>query len=433
MDDNEVVDLQISEEIDQFTESYSSFSKIINKIQRQYLSLKETYSRQGEELQSVNQALQLVASENQAVTELLDNILNALSSGVIAIDKSGKVTQINPAAREILGLLDDNSAFLSLEYKHLLQTLERADSPALESLSSGRIYDNVETRMKCPQGRNLTLSVSTSPLKNHTGEIIGAVELFHDISELKRMEEQLSRMKVLASLGEMAASIAHEIRNPLGGIGGFAGLLARDLSNDPQKKAMAEKIVSGVDNINRTIETLLDFARYEEIHKVSVNLPEFINKVVEEFWNEYGVEGRCERICCEFSPTDSAQLQLDPHLFRRALFNLLKNGLESGDDNPRVIIRYERFLSERNQLGPGRTVNPVEPANIARIEIIDNGSGIPDSDLDKIFSPFFSTKQNGTGLGLSIAWKIIQGHGGEIRAESEMGRGTKFSIILPTR
>jgi PAS domain S-box-containing protein len=430
MDDSDVIDLKMAEEISQFTETYSSFSKIINKIQRQYLTLKETYTRQGEELQAVNRTLQAVASKNQAVSELLDNILNAITSGVIAIDKNGQITNLNPAARKILGLREQTGIPPVTDYDGLIQAVDGAGNSALETLHSGRNIDESEKTIISLDGRKRTLAVSASPLTNRNGEIIGAVELFHDITRLKNMEEQLSRMKVLASLGEMAASIAHEIRNPLGGIGGFAALLARDLADDPNKKAMADKVVAGVANINRTIETLLDFARNEEVHKSEVELAEYLREILADYMDENGAERLHHRLEWNLSDAKGVSTELDPHLFRQALYNLIKNGLEASEKS-KVTIRLTAVSNNeaRNQFPEISDLG--ETALLARIDVMDDGPGIAETDMDKIFSPFYSTKQNGTGLGLSIAWKIIQGHGGEIRAESKTGQGTKFLILLP--
>ncbi len=279
MDGKKEMDMDTDREIEQFAESYTSFNKIVNKIQRQYLSLKDTYEKQSEELQSVNRALQSMMIENRAVTEFLDNILNSLSSGVIVIDKPGRVTLINPAALKILGVDNNQDEIKGKYYRDLLPGDENQKISAIETIRTGTAINNAPKKIKTSYGTTLSLSVSTSLLKNRGDEIVGAVELFYDVSKLERMEVQLSRMKILASLGEMAATIAHEVRNPLAGIGGFASLLARDLADDPSKEDMARKIVAGVDSINNIIQTLLDFARREKVNKTCVELNEYLNLV----------------------------------------------------------------------------------------------------------------------------------------------------------
>jgi PAS domain S-box-containing protein len=430
MEDKNIAEMELSEEIGQFTRSYSSFNKIVNKLQRQYLSLKETYSAQSAELQDVNCELQALVSRNQAVTEFLDNILNSLTSGVIAIDKEGKVTHINPAARRILGLPKNNE---SVHYLDIIPDTDSQAGSAWKTILENRIFENFEKRVHSRLGSILILSISTSLLKNNEGEVVGAVELFHDITRLRTIEEQLSRMKILASLGEMAASIAHEVRNPLGGIGGFAALLVRDLANDPPKKAMAEKIVAGVANLNRTIETLLDFARNEELHRKKIELVGYLDSVINEFIVEQNGAIEAGRIIRDFNRKESIIVNIDGQLFRQAVINLIRNGLEAGRDKGALIVRcrYLALADAQAVYGDRMELSGLEA--LAEIEIEDNGSGIAEEDIGRIFSPFYSTKQNGTGLGLSIAWKIITAHGGDIRVVSTIGTGTKFSIALPVK
>ncbi|MEW5924231.1 MAG: ATP-binding protein, partial [Candidatus Zixiibacteriota bacterium] len=273
----------------------------------------------------------------------------------------------------------------------------------------------------------------TSLLKNRGGEIVGAVELFQDVSKLKRMEEQISQMKVLASLGEMAASIAHEVRNPLSGIGGFAALLSRDLENDPDKKRMADKIVEGVTSINNTIQTLLDFARREKLEKSNVDLNRYLNDMLDEFVGMNCFKDAAKRIDRCLSPEDSIAVDLDSQLFRQVIFNFVKNGLEAGREDGRVKVTARPLPLSLAQREYGEKLQLSGSETLAQIIIEDNGSGIKESDLKRLFSPFYSNKENGIGLGLSIAWKIIKAHGGDVAAKTQLGKGTTFSILLPAR
>jgi signal transduction histidine kinase len=431
MDDKEIIDVEITDDVGKFAETYSSFNNIINKLQRQYLSLRETYTKQSEELQSVNRTLQSLVVENRAVTEFLTCILNSLSSGVIAVDKSGRVTHLNPAARTILGVPEDKQCRFGIEYNEIIQPVGKPGCSAPDTVKTGEVFTSVEKKVKTGNGAILTLSVSTSVLHRATGEPVGAVELFHDVSQLKQMEERISRMKVLASLGEMAATVAHEIRNPLVGISGFASLLARDCSDDPAKKDMARKIVEGVNSINQTIQNLLDFARREKVQKTSLNLVPYLNIVLDNFSEQSGCESRGKAIVRDFEKDKTINVEIDRQLFRQALYNLINNGLDAGGDNPWLVIRCDIIPADKAQEKFGKDVELSGSQMIARVEIEDNGPGIPEDELSNIFSPFYSTKENGTGLGLAISWKIIKAHGGDIKVESRKEGGTKFTIVLP--
>jgi len=326
----------------------------------------------------------------------------------------------------MLGIENIKSAGGRWHYDDLIQTEGGAAGSALETVRTGESVENSEKKIRTHDGRLLTLIVSTSLIKNHDDETTGAVELFHDISALRNMEEQLSRMKILALLGEMAASIAHEIRNPLGGVSGFAALLVRDLAQDKTKREMAQKIVAGVESINQTIETLLNFARNEEAHKQTIDLREYLERLRDGFAEEYGRPELSENISLKFEISEDTSVELDPQLFKQAIYNLIKNGIEAGEYKGKVNVGC-KWVSHSISSDFPWAENAIE------IFIEDNGPGIHDDDLSKIFSPFYSTKQNGTGLGLSIAWKIVKAHGGDIRAESKAGRGTRFTILLPAR
>jgi len=431
MADNDTTEVEITDDIGRFAETYSSFNKIINKTQRQYLSLRETYMRQSAELQEVNRNLQDLMKENRAVTEYLNSILNSLSSGVIAVDDSGRVSHMNPAARKILGIDDDDYNPGRLHYDDVITESSSAECSALETIKTGCEIENHQKVIKTRTGNSLNLSISTSLLKNRSGETVGAVELFHDISKLKRMEQQLAQMKVLASLGEMAASIAHEIRNPLVGVGGFASLLSRDLEHDPKKKEMAKKIVEGVDSINSTIQTLLDFARNEKVEKETVDLHAYLDNTINTVVDELMLDDPEKRIKRDFSIKENINIDIDRQLFKQSFGNLLKNGLEVGDGRAVITISTKKHPLEFAQKEYSEKFGLSATETIVEILIEDDGPGIPDERIKRLFSPFYSTKENGIGLGLSIALKIIKAHGGDISVKTEVGKGTIFRVLMP--
>ncbi|UCC45224.1 MAG: PAS domain-containing protein, partial [Candidatus Zixiibacteriota bacterium] len=270
-----------SDDISRFADSYASFSRIVNSLQRKYIDLKEEFSTQNEELAQANKKLVHLTKKNITATEFLNGILNSISAGVIAIDLNGRVTHFNPAASLILGIPPREP--LGKPYREIIPPGTPVNANALRAAESGREVDSVEKHIELADGSKLQVSVSTAVLRDNDGRLVGAVEVFQDLTKFKKMEQEIARLNTLAALGEMAATVAHEVRNPLSGIGGFAALLERDLTDEDPRKELAQKIIRGVNSLNDTVETLLNYTRFEEINKVEVDFEAFVRATVDQF------------------------------------------------------------------------------------------------------------------------------------------------------
>lgn len=422
-----------AEEVSRFADSYASFTRIINSLQRKYIELKDEFSSQNEQLVEANKKLVNLNQRNTTATEFLNGILNSISAGVIAIDLNGRITHFNPAASVILGIPGREP--LGKPYREVIPPGTPVTANALRAAESGREVDSVEKRIELPDSTRLQLSVSTAVLRDDRNRLIGAVEVFQDLTKFKKMEQEIARLNTLAALGEMAATVAHEVRNPLAGIGGFAALLERDLDDSDPKKQLVEKIIRGVSSLNETVETLLNYTRFEEVNKAEVNYEGFIRGTVEQFQSDN--EHRLRNISMNYVPVgrgaeETVTLCLDKMLFRQIFFNILCNCVEACQENGMVEVTMQRLsrqaalarYADRIMLGIDETV--VETA------ISDNGCGIDEEHLDRIFAPFFTTKRDGNGLGLAVAWKVIKAHGGEMYAENNRnGKGATFYLLMP--
>ncbi|MFQ5452639.1 MAG: PAS domain-containing protein, partial [Candidatus Zixiibacteriota bacterium] len=218
-----------TDELAKFTDSYASFNRIINSLQRKYIELKQEFTAQNEMLVEANKKLVELTKLNINVTEFLNGIINSISAGVIAVDQCGRITHFNPAASIILGIPGKEP--LEKQYRDFIPIGEPADANALRAAETGKEFNSIEKKVELQNGTRLKLSVSTAILRDKDGYSVGAVEVFQDLTKIKKMEKEIARLNTLAALGEMAATIAHEVRNPLSGIGGFAALLERDLED----------------------------------------------------------------------------------------------------------------------------------------------------------------------------------------------------------
>lgn len=438
MDDNNQLMETIStenEDLSKFTESYASFNRIINSLQRKYLELKEEFTAQNEQLAEANKRLVALTEDNITVTEFLNGILNSISAGVIAVDQDGKITHFNPAASLILGIPVNTP--LGKLYREIIPPGDVIEANALRTVETGQEIDSVEKTIEFADKGKLQLSVSTAIITDNEGRSVGAVEVFHDLTKIKKMEHEIARLNTLAALGEMAATIAHEVRNPIAGIGGFTSLLDREIKNNDPNKKLVKKIIKGVNNLNITIDTLLNYTRFEEINKEDVNFSTFLLETVEQFKNDHHDTLKDVRIVLDLpDPNEKGEvsINIDKMLYRQIFFNLFKNSMEEFDYNGSIEVRVRKLSRQKAlELYANRLMLGLDET-IVETKITDSGKGIDTESIDKIFSPFFTTKTDGNGLGLAVAWKIVKTHGGEMMVENEdADKGATFTILMATR
>lgn len=263
-----------------------------------------------------------------------------------------------------------------------------------------------------------TFLVSSSPIFDKTGELLGTVHIARDITEIKKLREQVAVADRMAALGEMAAKVAHEIRNPLLSIGGFARRLEKRL--DSELKEYAKIIVDEVSRLEGILNDTLSFVKSSKIKKGTFDLTELIDGIINLL--EPAALERLNTLTREVPPATPVYADYDR--FKEVLLNLVTNANQATDTG-RITVRASTVPAPPQPDGqPGRSETVVE--------IEDNGCGIRSEDISRIFDPFFTTRPTGTGLGLSITKRIIEEHGGRIAVESVWGEGTKFKIYLPS-
>jgi len=259
----------------------------------------------------------------------------------------------------------------------------------------------------------------TEQLK-HSHELLTA-EVKRLREELAGKNRQLERRKRLAALGELAAGVAHEIRNPLGGIRLFASLLQRDLKDRPDARRVVDKIIQGVTTLESIVTDILDFARPPEAVPGPVHLAHLVAEVVELAGPRIEAAGVKVEVAPEL---ESVQLVTDKAMLQRALLNLLFNAVDAAAmtaDEGRVTVGLADGVRSSN--GEDEVV----------LSVRDNGPGIPEQALDKIFNPFFTTKDKGTGLGLAVVHQMAEALGGFVRVASSSAEGTEFVLGVPRR
>ncbi len=423
-----------TDEVSKFAESYASFNRVINSLQRKYLELENEFSRQNEKLVQANKKLVELTQRNLATTVFLNGILNSLSAGVITVDLNGRVTHFNPAASVVLGISAEE--VLGKPYRDLIPPGEPVYANALRTAESGREVSSVEKVISRKDGTSLVLSVSTALLKDDEGKAIGAVEVFQDLTKIKKMEQELARLNTLAALGEMAATIAHQVRNPLSGIIGFASLLEKELEPSDPRRRLTEKIIRGVNTLNETVTTLLNYAKLEDVNKSEIVYYDFLKNVVEQFKEEQGeAMARIHLHLHEPAhPKESAlSVVLDRVLMRQALHNILANACQAVKPDGKVEVRFRLLPQDEAAARYGERILLGTDETLVETVVSDNGPGVPEEHIERIFAPFFTTSKEGNGLGLAVAWKVMKAHGGDIVAENSAEGGAVFRLLVPVK
>ena len=297
------------------------------------------------------------------------------------------------------------------------------------TIGSGRVWKG-EIRNRAKDGSIYWVDTTIVPFLNSEGKPYQYVAIRHDITQRKLGEEQilkqaaeLQRAAQLSFVGELAAGLAHEIKNPLAGIQGAVDILIRRRDkNDPEREAL-EGMRHEVQRIDGTVRALLDRARPRLVSVKATSLTDIVGRTVNlaraQLTNS---AARGHRVSLEFDPpSDPITIPIDPAQIEDAVLNLIINAIEAVDADGEVTIRVERSQDDRAE----------EFDNEAIVRVSDNGRGINEEDLNRIFNPFFTTRPGGTGLGLPAVRRIVRAHGGRVEVHSSPGQGSTFTIRLP--
>ena len=389
-------------------EAFELFDRQSRQLQEAYQSLKRDLAHSNETLQIRNRELTSKIQELRQVSSRLESVIESMTDGLLVVGLDRRIERCNTSSEQILG--KPRGEIESADFERII-LLDEANEALSSVIGGGPPVLDRSWLATHADGETRSLLVSVAPVTAPDGSVLGAICNLRDVTELRRLEKQLHSRERLAALGEMAASVAHEIRNPLGTIEGFARLLRRDLAAMPDHLRLAERIVEGAQNLNYVISNLLTYARPMHLQITGVSMGRLFSVCRETLLD------RAARAGAELDIQDPPSVLVargDERQLAQVLLNLGINAIEACAPNAGRV---------RIEASGGR--------QSAVFRVLDNGCGMDEAKVEKIFDPFFTTKEGGTGLGLSLTKKIVDAHGGEITIDSEPGKGSTFTVTLP--
>lgn len=385
------------------------------------------FSQIGLELLSLLSGQLAIAIENvelhqqqQALRAFNEDIIETMTNGLVVVDEVGKVTAFNKAAATLLGYeatevlgktLRDSLLGASALAQMIQPVLQRCGSTSDEDTSQLVLdYQHGEVSVRHKDGNLLPLAVSASPLHDSSGYTTGVVCLFEDLSEAKALEAERRRLDRLAALGEMAAVVAHEIRNPMAGIAAGIEYLTKNIPEGSLQKEGVAMILGEIQRVNSILEDILSVARPFQLTLSPEAMPDIMESVLRRC--QTSIEAKTIQVARHFA-APLPPVHADRERLEQALTNLVLNAIQAMSAGGKLNVTLGADNKE------------------LRIAISDTGPGIPIEAQQRIYEPFFTTKAQGTGLGLAIARRVIEEHNGTIEVVSKLGKGTTFTIRLP--
>lgn len=373
-----------------------TFQSVVAQLQAQQRELEELSAQASER-----------ATSAEAFSE---RIVASVPSGLIAFDSQGLATVVNAPAR---ALIEADETATGQHVRTLMRYAPELAEMIEGCLATGKLYRREEIAAHAPDGRTRRLGATIAPIDLSTER--GALCLLTDLTEVTELREQVALKRNLESLGEMSAGLAHEFKNELAALHGYAQLL-QSMEMDERGRVAASALLEEVRNLSEMVTAFLNFARPQPLDQEEVSLGELVRRCAGElsaFFSERRIELFIEG---EFPETHA-----DERMLRQAVLNLLRNAAEAIESDKRVRRVIARGARERNASG----------REFAVIEIIDTGDGIAPEDLQRIFIPFFTTKSKGHGVGLALAHRVITAHGGTLSAANANGQGALFTLKIP--
>jgi two-component system sensor histidine kinase PilS (NtrC family) len=342
------------------------------------------------------------------------HIIESMNSGFVSVDQNHVITEFNQSASRILGIPADQAR--SRHVSEIIGPISQDLSRKLEiAVNQGREEERGEVLAETPSGRTIPLGTSMSLLSGDNGESAGVVLVFQDLTEVKDMAERMRLSDRLVALGELSAGIAHEIRTPLASICGSIEMLRDSLKPTGEDMRLLDLVIKESERLRKKIDHFLEFAKSRPARFRMMPLGSVLSEVICLVRNHPHFK---DGVSVELEMSPGLEAWVDEETIKQVFYNLAINAIEAMDSSGCLRISLD---------GP----IPDGCGSCAIVTFEDNGTGIAERDLKRVYDPFFTKKKSGTGLGLAIASKIVEEHGGRLQIDSTEGAGTVVRVYLP--
>jgi len=362
-----------------------------------------------ERVRKSESALQEKAIDYEELERLNSSIVSNIDSGLLSINNDGRIRVFNRYATELTGITQEEAYD-----RPLSEVIDGFTSFADKILT----FCEGEIDYRTRKGDQMIFGFRGVPLVDKEGASVGVIINFKDLTQIKRMKEELKRADRLAAIGELSAHIAHEVKNPLASISGSVQLISQGDKIDGTDKKLLDIIIRETERLNRLINDFLAYARPSQPLKIPVLLKQLITDLA----SLLSADPRFKNVIIQNNCIEQLKIAVDRDQMRQVFWNLFINAAEAMPAGG--TIKVDTVMGNNSETGklPGANV---------KIVVADTGSGMAINDVERVFEPFFTTKSGGTGLGLATVYRIIESHGGTILVDSAIDAGTTFTILLP--